>query len=366
MFLVDGHLDLAMNALQRNRDLTQPLAAANRREASQTDFPERGRGTVTLPEMRRGGVGLCLATLIAHSVSEQNPIPGWHSAEIAYAVTQGQLAWYRAMEETGQMRQIRTAADLAAHVAQWEQLENGTANERAAAEAPIGYVLSLEGADSLLTLDHLHRGWEQGLRAVGPAHYGPGRYAPGTGGSGELTPLGRELLPEMDRLGMCLDATHLTDEAFWQALELFNGTVWASHQNCRSLVPHQRQFDDAQLRAIIERGGVIGAACDAWMLYPAGWIRFQTTPAESGVRLETVVDHIDHVCQLAGNAHHAALGSDLDGGFGTEQTPLNLQSIADLQTIAQILAARGYSPDDIRGIMQGNWIRVLSQALPPS
>jgi membrane dipeptidase len=265
------------------------------------------------------------------------------------------------MVEAGQMRPIRTARELTEHVALWNSLD-----DRLLDDAPIGFVLSLEGADSLLTLDHLHRAWEQGLRAVGPAHYGPGRYAPGTGGSGELTPLGRELLPEMERLGMCLDATHLTDEAFWQALDLFGGVVWASHQNCRSLVPHERQFSDDQLRAVIERGGVIGTACDAWMLYPAGWTRFQTTPQESGVRMQTLADHLDHVCQLAGNARHAAIGSDLDGGYGTEQTPLDLKTIADLQYLQEILSNRGYSERDIRGIMHGNWIRVLSEALPPS
>jgi len=359
MLIFDGHLDLSMNALQRNRDLTQPLADMNRREAGQNDFPERGRGTVSLPEMRRGRVGLCLATLIAHSVAEVNPIPGWHSPEIAYAVTQGQLAWYRAMERAGQMRQIRTAAELAEHVALWQ-----SADEASAAEAPIGYVLSLEGADSILSVDRLHAAWEQGLRAIGPAHYGPGRYSPGTGAAGGLTALGRELLPEMERLGMCLDVTHLTDDAFWEALDLFGGVVWASHQNCRTLVPHQRQFPDEQLRAVIERGGVIGAACDAWMLYPAGWIRFETTPEESGVRLETLADHIDHVCQLAGNARHAAIGSDLDGGFGTEQTPLDLKSIADLQRLEGILQQRGYGAEDIGAIMHGNWIRLLGEALP--
>ncbi len=165
----------------------------------------------------------------------------------------------------------------------------------------------------------------------------------------------------MQTLGLVLDVTHLTDEAFWEALDLFDGPVWASHSNCRTLVPDQRQFDDRQLRALIERGAVIGAVCDAWMLYP-GWIKRVTTPEQAGVTIATVVDHIDHVCQLAGNARHSGIGSDLDGGYGLEQCPRDLTSIADLQRIAQILAERGYPEQDISAIMHGNWIRRLREA----
>src|SRR5207248_185693 len=104
----------------------------------------------------------------------------------------------------------------------------------------IGYVLSLEGTDSIINLSYLERAFASGLRAIGPAHYGPGRYSPGTGASGGLTADGRELVKEMRRLGIILDVTHLTDEAFWEALDLYDGPVWASHNNCRALLPHQR------------------------------------------------------------------------------------------------------------------------------
>jgi membrane dipeptidase len=228
---------------------------------------------------------------------------------------------------------------------------------------PIGYVLSLEGADSIVELSHLERAYASGLRALGPAHYGPGRYSPGTGAAGGLTAAGRELVKEMRRLGIVLDVTHLTDEAFWEALDLYDGRVWASHNNCRALVPHQRQFNDDQLKELIRRDAVIGAAFDAWMMVP-GWVRGKTTPHETGCKIETIVDHIDHICQLAGSARHCAIGSDLDGGYGTEQTPLDLDSIADLQRLTDILARRGYSASDIAGIMHGNWIRKLSEALP--
>lgn len=355
MFLIDGHLDLSMNALEWNRDLTRPLAEVRQREAGQTDKKDRGRGVCTFPEMRRGKIGLCIATQIARYVAPDNPLPGWKSPEIAWAMTQGQLAWYRAMEQRGEMLQIRDRKALLRHVELWQG--------DPPPNAPIGYILSLEGADSIVELSYLERVYESGLRALGPAHYGPGRYSPGTGASGGLTPAGRDLVKEMQRLGIVLDVTHLTDEAFWEALSLYDGPIWASHNNCRALVPHQRQFSDDQLKELIRRDAVIGAAFDAWMMVP-GWVRGQTTPEATGCKIETIVDHIDHICQLAGSERHCAIGSDLDGGYGTEQTPLDLDSIADLQSLTKILTRRAYSQEAIAAIMHGNWIRKLSEALP--
>lgn len=352
MLIFDAHLDLSMNALEWNRDLTRSIEEIRQRERGQTDKPDRGNGTVCLAEMRRGQVGLCVATLIARYVKPANPLPGWHAPEIAWAQTQGQLAWYRAMEEAGQMTQIRDLAGLKKHVELWK---NPPEN------APIGYILSLEGADSILTPKHLERAYEQGLRAIGPAHYGPGTYAQGTHVTGGIGQIGRELLAEMQRLGIILDATHLCDDSFWEALECYDGPVWASHNNCRALVNDTRQFTDDQLKALIERGGVIGAALDAWMMVP-GWVRGTTTPAAAGVTLEHMLDHIDHVCQLAGNAHHAAIGTDLDGGFGREQSPLDLETIADLARLPGMLEKRGYSGKDVEGIMHGNWLRFLEHA----
>lgn len=347
--IFDAHLDLSMNALEWNRDLTQPVEAIRGREGQLRDKPDRGRGTVSLPAMRQGGVGLCVATQIARYVAPGNPLPGWHSPEQAWAQTQGQLAWYRAMEARGEMVQVADLAALEAQIARWAA--PGT-------EAPVGYVLSLEGADSIVNLHYLEKAYASGLRALGPAHYGPGIYAQGTDASGGLGRRGRELLREMERLGIILDVTHLCDESFWEALDHFRGPVWASHNNCRALVPHHRQFSDEQLRALIARGAVIGAAFDAWMLVP-GWQRGSSTPEDTGVSLRQVADHIDHVCQLAGNARHAGLGTDLDGGFGREQCPGDLDTIADLRRLSGLLASRGYAPEEIRQIMSGNWISFL-------
>ncbi len=354
MFTIDAHLDLSMNALEWNRDLTRPLKEINAREQGLTDKPDRGNGTVSLPELRKGNVGLVVATQIARYVAPDNPLPGWHSPQQAWAHTQGQLAWYQAMEEQGELKQIRNLQELEAHLAYWNQGEDKS-------QKAIGFILSLEGADSLVNLDYLEKAYGYGLRALGPGHYGPGRYAFGTDASSPLSQQGKDLLRKMDELGIILDATHLCDLAFWDALDHFQGAVWASHNNCRALVDHNRQFSDDMIKALIARGAVIGGVFDAWMLSP-GWIRGKSTPKERNVTLATLLDHMDHICQLAGNADHIGIGSDLDGAFGKEQCPADLDSIADLQKIPTLLQQRGYSPQDIEKVMHGNWLRFLKKA----
>ena len=353
MLIFDAHLDLSMNALEWNRDLTRPLAEIREREKGLTDKPDRSRGTVSFPEMRRAQIGLCVATQIARYVAPGNPLPGWHSPEQAWAQSQGQLAYYKAMQADGQMVQIVNADQL--------QLLESLWKNNPSESAPIGFILSLEGADSILTPAHVERAYEQGLRALGPAHYGPGRYAMGTDATGGLRPGGRDLLKEMSRLGIILDATHLCDDCFWEALELFTGPVWASHNNCRALVPHNRQYSDEMIKALIQRGAVIGGALDAWMMVP-NWVRGKSTPQSMNVTLETMLDHMDHINQLAGNANHTGIGSDLDGAFGTEQTPKDLDSIADLARLPEMLKRRNYSEADIEGMMHGNFLRFLKNA----
>jgi len=357
MFTIDAHLDLAMNAMEWNRDLRLPAAAINARERARglSDKPDRGNAVVSFPDLRRGGIGLVVATQIARSVATDNPLPGWNSPEQAWSQTQGQLQWYRTMEEAGEMVQITDLRGLEAHLRRWTDPAADTTR------LPIGYILSLEGADSLITPAYLERAHAAGLRAVGPAHYGPGRYAHGTDSTASLNAAGRELLAEMDRLGIILDATHLCDEAFWTALDLFSGPVWASHNNCRALVDHNRQFSDEMIRALVDRGAVIGGALDAWMMVP-GWVRGTSSPAGMNCNLEVMIDHLDHICQIAGNADHIGIGSDLDGAFGREQAPHDLETIADLSRVPSLLATRGYSAADIEKVMHGNWLRLLRTA----
>jgi membrane dipeptidase len=353
--LFDAHLDLSMNALEWNRDLTQPVSYLRQKEAGMLDKPDRGNATVSLPAMRSGRVGLCTATLIARHATPGHPLPGWDSQTQAWAQTQGQLAWYEAMEAIGEMTQIRTAAQLETHVALWLQ----SIDTR---DLPIGYLLSLEGADSIYRLEQVEQLYQRGLRALGPAHYGPGAYAFGTDSDAPLSSRGKALLAEMARLNIILDVTHLCDTALQEALDLYTGPIWASHHNCRTLVPHNRQLSDDHIKQLLQREAVIGVALDAWMLIP-NWKRGQSTPSKTGVSLGHVADHIDHICQLAGHCKQVGIGSDLDGAFGTEQGPSDLDTIADLQKIGAILQKRGYTELDIQHILYINWITFLKKHL---
>src|SRR5215210_4300960 len=354
-FIIDANLDLGMNAIEWNRDLRQPVLALRQREKGMTDKLDRAKGTVAFPELRKGNIGLVVATQIARYVEKDSLLPGWNSPEIAWGITQAQLAWYKAMEDLGEMVQIANASQLNKHIDLWLN------DEIPGEQKPVGYILSLEGADSLINISYLHKSYANGLRACGPAHYGPGRYAPGTGASGGLTKMGRELLREMDNLKMILDITHLTYEGFVEATDLFKGPIWASHHNCRTLVNHQRQLTDGQIKILLERDAVIGGALDTWML-ANDWIRGKHDPKERGVNLEKVIDHYDYICQMAGNSLHVAIGSDLDGGYGKEQSPYDLETIADLQQLPGLLTKRGYSPEDIDNILYKNWVRFLQKA----
>jgi membrane dipeptidase len=349
MLLIDGHLDLAMNALNWDRDLDLEVDAIRQAEASMTE-KGRGRGTVSLPELRRAEVAVCMATVIDRTRRPGSPATGSASREISYARAQGQLAYYRILQAEGKVSLLTDWPSLQAHLAAWE---------RDPLRTPLGLILSMEGADPIAWPAQVYAWWEDGLRVVSLSHYGLSAYAHGHDMVGGLSPAGRQLLAHMDDLGMILDLSHLAEQAFWEALDHFSGAVLASHNNCRALVPDGRQFSDEQLRAVFQRQGVVGVALDAWMLYP-GWVRGQTSP--SVVSLEAVADQIDHICQLAGSAEHAAIGSDLDGGYGTEQTPHDLDTIADLQKTPALLEKRGYSAAQICAIMHGNWLRLLRRA----
>ena len=357
--IVDAHLDLAWNAVQWDRDLTQSLEAVRTAESHMTDHRARGRGTVTLPELRRARVGVCLGTVLARAKPNVCPPAGFGRRDLdyrwpatAYSVARGQLAYYELLERQGHVRIIRTAADLRRHWQSWTAAPD---------HEPLGLIAAMEGADPIVTPAQAGTWFAAGLRCVGIAHYGQGVYAMGTGGEGPLTPAGRELLAEFERLGMVVDLTHCAEPGFFEVLDRFGGAVHASHNMCRHLVPADRQFSDEQIRRLIARGAVIGMALDAWMLHP-GWVIGRTLPEV--VSLQAVADHVDHVCQLAGNANHVGIGSDLDGGFGTEQVPHDLDSIADLQKLGDILKSRGYADTDIDGIFYTNWLRFLEAALP--
>ena len=367
--IIDAHLDIAWNALSFDRDQLLELGEMRRREAGMTGSA-RSNCTVSIPEMRRANVRVCLATLLCRALPEDLPEMDSNIGEvgsrghgeiilredldyanqtIACAMAQGQLAYYLLLEQQGHLRLIRSQEDLATV---WSD-----------PHAPLGAILSMEGCDPIVDPSQAEWWYGQGLRTACLAHYGPSAYAMGTGGDGTLTRQGRELLREFDRLGLILDLVHTADTAIEQALEAYSGPVFVSHGNCRALVSHDRQISDEQIHWVAERDGVLGVVMDEWMLVP-GYVR--GNPERSRATLENVADHIDHICSMLGTARHVGIGSDLDGGFGTEQTPLDLSSIADLQRLEDILSRRGYSDESIDGIFSGNWYRFFAENLRPT
>lgn len=350
MFIFDAHLDLAMNALEWNRDLTKSVYQIRESEKGMVDKPDRGNNTVSLDAMRKGNIGICVATQIAGVKNKINP-HGWSSMEQAWAQTQGQLIWYKEMEKNGEMYQIYDLNTLDNQIENWQKETK---------KKPIGYILSLEGADSIVNIDYLEKSYMLGLRAIGPAHYGPGVYAHGTDSNGSIGQKGKELVKKIEELNLILDVTHLSDTSFWETIEIYNGNLWASHNNCRKFVNHNRQFSDDQIKEIIRRDGVIGVPLDAWMMVP-NWIRGKSTPKTMGVTLNQMIENIDHICQLSGNSNHVGIGTDLDGAFGIEQTATDIDTIADLQKVPLMLKKIGFSESDVEKVMNKNFINFLKR-----
>jgi membrane dipeptidase len=348
--IVDGHLDLAVNALQIRRDLTRPAAEVRAADGAEVR-KEFGSCTVTLPELRKARVGVVLATVMTRvDPGGSFAGTGMRTRDQCYAMGRGHAAYYEALERRGEARLIRTAADLRECSEEWR-----TQSE----PSRIGIVLAMESADPIVDPEQVAHWRALGLRCVSLSHYGKGTYAHGTGSDGGLLPEGRELLAALKAWRILVDVTHLTDAGLWELLEAYDGPVVASHHNCRALVPGQRQLDDEMIRALVERDAVIGASFDLWMLDP----KFARGSSARNVGLEAVADQIERVCQLAGSSRHAAIGSDLDGGFGVEQSPAGLETIADLPSLAGILQARGYAAADLENIFSRNWMRALARAL---
>jgi membrane dipeptidase len=352
MLIFDAHLDLAMNGVDWNRDLRMAIPEIRAQECmlGMTD-PGRRTNTVSFPELKRGKIGLGVATVISRQEQPINHPLGRTTAEACYAMAMSHLYYYRAMERSGWVRPIRTRRDLQQHIADWKADSAGT---------PFGYILSMECADPVLDPDNIHEWHENGLRAIGITHYGANRYGGGTRCEVGLAVDALPLLRNIEELGIALDMTHLSDKAFSQVADRFGGRVLASHQNARTFCDWQRQFSDEQLKYVIKKDGVIGVAFDAVMLQP-GWVRGVSKPE---MTIERAVENIDHVCQLAGNCRHSGIGSDLDGGYGYDQCPADLNTIADLQKVPELLDKRGYKPADIAAVMHGNWLRFFSEVLP--
>lgn len=360
MLIFDGDYPMAYGGIELNRDLTLPLA-----DVRAADDLQGNVAFACLPEMRRGRVAAALMKFTVRRMRENSVLTGLKGTASVFGFARGQVAYYHVLEEQGQGVVLTGGDAFSEHMETWEKAEDTES-------LPIGFILGMEGADPILWPGQVHEWFEAGVRVVSLTHYGPSTYAHGTGTTGGLLPPARDLFREMSSCGMLLDLTHISDESFYGAVDLFDGPILASHQNCRALVPGQRQFTDDQLRIVIERGGVIGTSMDTWMLCPwftldwsdtAGYNRRDHFRRED-ISLSHAADHIDHVCQLAGNADHAAIGGDTDGQGGIDGAPCDVDSIADYQSLVPILQERGYAPEDIEKVMYRNWQRFYTNHLP--
>lgn len=353
MMIFDAHLDLAMNAIDLNRDIRQSVDDIRAQETT-LEMTELGRKTNTLsfPELKLSEVAVCLATMIARMEQPINHSFGWTSPHACYGMAHAHLAYYRAMQASGYLRMIRTKQDLTAQI---------QAFQSDPASAPLGFILTMEGADPMLTPDTVFEFYDHGLRALGLTHYGTNRYGGGTRSEVGLSLDALQLLKNCESLGITIDMTHLSDVAFWQVAEHFDGRVHASHQNARAICEWQRQFSDEQIQLVIDRDGVLGVSMDVIMLQN-GFVRGQTIPTAT---LERAIDQMDHVRSLSsGSIRHVGIGTDLDGGYGCEQTPADLNRYRDLQKMVDMMQRRGYSDEEVQSVFYGNWLRFFGEVLP--
>ncbi len=356
MIVFDAHEDLAWNALTFGRDYTKSARAIRRQEqdAGSVAPKANGEATLGLPDWLRGRVAVVVGTLFVSP--GKHTIGGWdricyETPEEAYTHAQRQIDYYEQLEDGCEsIALVRDKAALEAALRTWEGEQDRT----------VGIVLSMEGADPIIEPAQLEEWYARGLRAVGPAWSGT-RYAGGTGVPGPLTDLGHALLEAMAPLNMALDLSHMAEEAYYQALERYEGPVLASHSNPRRFCPTDRGLSDDMIMELAARDGAIGVVVYNGFLKP-GWKQRRSRKDE--VTIHDVAAAIDHICQVTGTARHVGLGSDFDGGLGYADIPAEFDTVADLWAIADVLEQRGFAQEDIASVLGGNFLRVYSVALP--
>lgn len=353
MIVVDAHEDIAYNALCFGRDYRRSALYTRQLERGTAVPSVNGTATVGLPDALLGRVALTFATVfVAPQTKHTSPWDAlsYADAQQAYKLASRQVDYYeRLADESELVRLVRDQSDLDTVLATWAE---GTE----LADHRMGLVLLMENADPILEPKQFEEWYERGVRIVGPAWAGT-RYCGGTGQPGPLTDLGRELLEVMAGLNVILDLSHMAEEAFFEALDRYEGQIIASHSNPRRFRETDRHLSDAMIRRLAERDGVMGIVpYNAFLTNE--WDRKKRLP------FTIIADAIDYVCQLTGSAAHVAVGTDFDGGFGVESIPEGLDTVGDLWLIGGLLRERGFAEADIEAVLSGNMLRKLRAALP--
>jgi membrane dipeptidase len=369
--IIDAHEDFAYNALTFERNYLRPASETRRIEAD-TPTPQRtGHSLLGWPDYQRGRVGVIFTTLFLAPRRYQGG--SWDTQSFADASEarrklENQLNFYRRLcdDHPDAFQLIYNKKDLQRILSAWEEEPLAQAAPEAEPGStvthPVGLVMLMEGAEGIRAPEEMEEWWEMGVRLAGPVWAGT-RFCGGSYEPGEFTSEGYALLEVMAGLGYTLDISHMTEDSALQALDRYEGPVIASHANARSLikgVQGERQLTDLTIRRLIERGGVMGVLPYNRFLRP-DWLNSDDRQL---VTLRTLAAHIDHICQLAGDALHAGLGTDFDGGFGWPAVPYEIDTIADLQKLAPVLAEYGYSDESIGNILGNNWRRHLERTLP--
>jgi len=350
--IIDGHEDIAWNALELSRNYLQSVAAGRRAEENSPIPTQIGERLLGLPEWIEGKVAIIFATLFitpANHAEELDQRLVYHTPEEAQRLCFQELQYYQQLTEQTSACEIVTS---------WQGVEKTLASWKNG-NPTVGFVLLMEGADGILKPSDAAEWYEKGLRIIGLAWSGT-RYAGGTGAPGGLTALGYQLLDVMKEFNYILDLSHCAERAYMEALDHYAGTLIVSHANPRRFLPTDRGLSDEMIKRLIERDGVIGVIPFNRFLNT----EWQRGEAREKVTLGRLIEAIDHICQIAGDAQHAAIGSDFDGGFGLDSIPLELNSVADLAKIGTALCQRGYSIADVDAILSGNWLRMLKKSLP--
>jgi membrane dipeptidase len=359
--VIDLHLDLAWDALFWNRDLTLTAHEVRQQEASEPpqvspDY-DVGLCSVTFPELRKGNVGIILSTIMSR-VDARNHFmrDGMRTQEQAISMGRGHLAYYETMIRRGELRPVRSLAALEEAVQAWKN---------PIATTPIYHILSMESADPIMNPDDVEFWWNAGLRVVGPAHFGHNTYIHGTNTAGGLKPPAKALFNALREVGMILDITHMADQAVWESFDIWDGPIMASHCVCRSVVRGQRHLSDAMIHELIKRKGIIGLVFCQWFIDPG--IVWESKPSRKGWKnkfgMNGLIPHIEHISNLAGGSFdNIAIGTDMDGGFGAEITPVDIDTIADLQGFGPMLINAGYRQAVVDQILHGNALRFFREA----
>ena len=356
MLIVDAHEDIAWNVRTFGRDYTHSAEWLRYGERNSLVPSQNGNTLLGREDWLLARVAVIFSTLFSSPARKRLgdwDTQAYSNQEEAYVLANRQIDVYEDLTANHpQFRRIFTSGDLQSVLETWH-------DQAEIEEHQIGLVTLMEGADPIRQPEEVEEWFERGVRIIGLS-WEATRYAGGTHEPGSLTDDGRELLKHMARLGMVLDLSHLAEEAYYQALEIYGGVTIASHANPRRFLPTSRGLSDEMITLLAERDGVVGIVAYNAFLKP-GW---QKGDPQDAVPLSNFVAAIDHVCQITGSPNHVGIGTDFDGGFGLEHVPVGIDSIADLTKLEEPLREKGYNPDDIAAIFGDNWLRVLRASLP--